>query len=104
MKRLIPLVAAGALLAAAPAADAAVELAGGSTQLTLDKRHRGRARRTRRQRRADRHGDRRRARRVRFPISGGAIDPASAAGRIDHRGGLRFSAGGKRDHAQGLHA
>ena len=33
---------------------------------------------------------------VRFPISGGHIDPATAAGRIDHRGGLRLSAGGTR--------
>ena len=37
MKTLLPLLAAGALLAAAPAAQAEVGLSGGSTQLTLDK-------------------------------------------------------------------
>ncbi len=31
---------------------------------------------------------------VAFPITGGAIDPANARGRIDHSGGLRFRAGG----------
>ena len=33
---------------------------------------------------------------VAFPITGGSIDPASAAGRIDHCGGLAFRAGGTR--------
>ena len=33
---------------------------------------------------------------VAFPITGGAIDPASAAGRIEHSGGLAFRAGGTR--------
>ena len=33
---------------------------------------------------------------VAFPITGGAIDPASAAGRIKHSGGLAFRAGGTR--------
>ena len=37
MKRLIPLVTVGALLAAAPAASAAVGLSGGSTQVSLNK-------------------------------------------------------------------
>ena len=32
-------------------------------------------------------------RHVRFPITGGSIDPATAAGTIDHRGGLRLKAG-----------
>jgi hypothetical protein len=94
VKRLIPLVAGGALLAAAPSAGAAVDLSGGSTRLTLNKgtanalgslgvsvTATGRARA--------------RGMRVTFPIRGGAIDPASAAGTIVHRGGLRFRAGGK---------
>jgi hypothetical protein len=33
--------------------------------------------------------------RVSFPIDGGRIDPETAAGTIDHEGGLAFSAGGK---------
>ena len=33
---------------------------------------------------------------VAFPITGGSIDPASAAGRIDHSGGLALKAGGTR--------
>lgn len=32
--------------------------------------------------------------RVSFPVTGGAIDPATAAGRIVHSGGLAFTAGG----------
>ena len=32
--------------------------------------------------------------RVSFPVTGGAIDPATAAGRVAHSGGLAFSAGG----------
>ena len=31
---------------------------------------------------------------IRFPITGGRIDPATAAGEIDHSGGLELSAGG----------
>jgi hypothetical protein len=34
-------------------------------------------------------------RRVRFPISGGRLDLGTGAGRIDHRGGLRFSRDGR---------
>ncbi len=37
MKRLIPLVVVGALLAVAPAAQAAVDLSGGQTRLTVNK-------------------------------------------------------------------
>ena len=33
---------------------------------------------------------------VAFPITGGAIDPSTARGRIDHSGGLAFRAGGVR--------
>jgi hypothetical protein len=32
--------------------------------------------------------------RISFPVTGGAIDPATAAGRVAHSGGLAFSAGG----------
>ena len=94
MKRLIPLVAAGALLAAAPSAQAAVDLAGGSTQLKLN---RGTAKALGSLGVAVAPTGKASAddARIRFPISGGAIDPASAAGRINHRGGLRFSAGRK---------
>ena len=34
-------------------------------------------------------------RRVRFPISGGRLDLGTGAGRVDHRGGLRFSRNGR---------
>ena len=85
---------AGALLVAAPSAQAAVELSGGTTRLTLDRGTAGalaslgvKVRPTGRAAAQGRH--------VRFPISGGAIDPASAAGRIEHRGGLRLSGGGR---------
>ena len=94
MKRLIPLAAAAALLATAPAANAAVGLSGGSTQVTLNKgtaqalsslgvsvTPTGRARAN--------------GTRVTFPITGGSIDPATAAGTIRHRGGLRFRGHGK---------
>jgi hypothetical protein len=92
VKRLIPLAAVAALLAAAPGAHAAVDLSGGKTRLTLD---RGTARAlgslgvkvspTGRATAKGRH--------VTFPITGGAIDPASAAGTIAHKGGLKLKAG-----------
>ena len=95
MKRLIPLVAVGALLAVAPAAQAAVDLSGGQTRLTLAKGTAGaladlgvKVSTTGNARAQGRH--------VRFPITGGSIDPATAAGTINHSGGLRFSAGGTR--------
>ncbi|HET9506828.1 MAG TPA: hypothetical protein VFO81_02695 [Gaiellaceae bacterium] len=83
------------LLALAPAASAArVDLAGGDTNVRVDRgtlravtgagialAPTGAAEAT--------------GRRVRFPITGGRIDPASGAGRVDHRGGLRFSRGGR---------
>lgn len=95
MKRLIPLVAAGALLAAAPAAHAAVDLSGGSTRLTLDKGT-AQALAGLGVKVAPTGPARAKGRKVTFPVSGGAIDPASAAGTIEHRGGLRLSAGGTR--------
>ena len=95
MKRLIPIVAAGALLAAAPAAHAAVDLSGGATQLTLDKGT-AKALGSLGVKVAPTGAAKAKGARVTFPISGGAIDPATAAGTIEHRGGLRLSAGGKR--------
>ncbi|WP_217915520.1 hypothetical protein [Miltoncostaea marina] len=86
-------IAAGAALAAGPAAGATAGLAGGSTALHLD---RGTAAALSAAgiglaplgpAAAD-------GARVTFPVSGGAIDPATAAGRIAHRGGLAFSHGG----------
>ena len=94
MKRLIPIAAAAILLAAAPAAQAAVDLSGGTTRLTVSKGTAAalaslgvRVKTTGAASSAGRH--------VRFPITGGAIDPATAAGRIRHGGGLKFKAGGK---------
>ena len=95
MKTLIPLVAAGVLLAAAPAAQAEVGLAGGSTQLTLDKGT-AKALGGLGVKVAPTGPATAKGRKVTFPISGGSIDPATAAGTIEHRGGLRLSAGGTR--------
>ncbi|MGI9539856.1 MAG: hypothetical protein ACR2N6_06890 [Miltoncostaeaceae bacterium] len=88
--------AATAALAAAPmgaAQDDTVKLAGGETRLHLDA---GTA--------AALGGAgvnvapigpaTARGTRVTFPITGGAINPATAAGTINHSGGIRFSAGG----------
>lgn len=97
MRRSLTILAlgAGGALALAPAASADVGLSGGATTLELSSSTAealgslgvtvapaGRGRPVR--------GG------VRFPISGGSIDPRTAAGRIDHRGGLRLSAGGRR--------
>ena len=96
MKRYLTAAAAitATALVLAPAASADVDLTGGATTLKLDRKAAaalqglgvtvaptGRAR-------AGKAG-------VRFPITGGRIDPATAAGTIRHAGGLRFSAGGK---------
>ena len=84
-----------ALLAVAPAASAKVELAGGSTTLKLASgtatalQANGVALRPLNPARVRGDG-------VAFPITGGSIDPASAAGRIDHSGGLALRAGGTR--------
>jgi hypothetical protein len=85
-------VTAVAALAAAPGASAAVPLTGGTTTLKLDRGAAaaldglgvsvapvGRAR-------AGAAG-------VRFPITGGRINARTAAGTINHAGGLRFRAG-----------
>ena len=93
MKRSIILVAAAAAtLGTAPAASGAVKLADGQTRLTIAKSTAGALSHlgvavspTGPARAAGRH--------VRFPITGGKIDPATAAGKIKHRGGLRLKAG-----------
>jgi len=94
MKRLIPVGTAAALLIAAPSASGAVDLAGGSTRLALDEDTAAALGslgvRVRPTGAAEARGTR-----VTFPISGGAIDPATAAGRIEHRGGLRLAGGGR---------
>ena len=95
MKRLIPLVAVGALLAVAPAAQAAVNLSGGQTRLTVNKGT-AKALASLGVKVAPTGKASARGRHVQFPITGGSIDPASAAGTIRHTGGLRFSAGGTR--------
>jgi hypothetical protein len=95
VKRFIPALAAAGLIAlvAAPGAPAAVKLSGGTTTLTL------------RPSTAKALGSlgvavsptgRAKLRRgtATFPITGGSIDPASAAGRIRHAGGLRLTARG----------
>lgn len=90
----ILLVAIVAVLAVmAPAASAAtVKLAGGSTTVALDKgvaaalTKAGVKVAVTKPATAGKQG-------IAFPISGGAIDPATGAGRIDHKGGLTFKAG-----------
>jgi hypothetical protein len=94
VKRLIPLGAAAAALALAPSASAAVDLDGRATTLTLSKGTAA-ALTSLGVEVAPTGAARAEGRRVTFPISGGAIDPRTAAGRIEHRGGLRLSAGGK---------
>jgi hypothetical protein len=95
VKRLIPLVALGLLLIAAPAANAAVDLSGGQTRLTLAKGTvkalTGLGVKVSTTGPAAAQG-----RHVKFPITGGAIDPATAAGVIRHKGGIRLAAGGTR--------
>jgi hypothetical protein len=87
--------AAVAVLVAAPAAGAKVQLAGGGTTLKLAPATaealaaNGVAVSPLRPARARGGG-------VRFPITGGAIGPASARGRIDHSGGLALRAGATR--------
>lgn len=84
-----------ALLAFAPTAGAKVQLAGGSTTLKLAPdtaaalEANGVALRPLRPARVRGGG-------VAFPITGGSINPATAAGRIDHSGGLALRAGGTR--------
>jgi hypothetical protein len=89
------LVALAALAVAAPAAGAKVKLAGGATTLKLYEQtaqvltSNGVTVSPVRPAKVRGGG-------VAFPISGGSIDPASAAGRIGHRGGLTLRAGGRR--------
>ena len=92
---------AGVLLVLAPTAAADVRLAGGATTLRLD---RGTAQALGSLGVAVAPIDPARARgsRLRFPISGGRIDPATAAGTIRHRGGLRLTAGRTRVALRGF--
>jgi hypothetical protein len=94
MKRLIPLGAAAAALALAPSASAAVDLDGRATRLTLSKGTAA-ALSSLGVKVAPTGAARAQGRRVTFPISDGSIDPRTAAGTIEHSGGLRLSAGGK---------
>ena len=98
MRRSLTILAlgAGGALALAPAASADVGLSGGSTTLRLSSSTAKALVLARRQASPRRAAHARRAAACRFPISGGSIDPRTAAGRIDHSGGLRLSAGGKR--------
>jgi hypothetical protein len=90
-----PVSAVALLLALAPAASAArVDLAGGDTNVRID---RGTLRAltgagvgVAPTGRATAEG-----RRVRFPITGGRLDPVRGTGRVNHRGGLRFSRAGR---------
>lgn len=94
-RKLIAPVALAAALAAAPAASADVGLTGGATTLRLDPGT-ARALDTLGVSVAPVSGARAAGGGVRFPISGGAIEPATAAGTILHRGGLRLRAGSTR--------
>ena len=95
MKRLIPLVALGLLLVVAPAANAAVDLSGGQTRLTLAKGT-VKALTSLGVKVSTTGPATAQGRHVKFPITGGAIDPATAAGTIRHKGGIRLAAGGTR--------
>ncbi len=86
-------VAAGVAIGAPLASAASVKVAGGVTNLHLDRGTAGAL------------GDaglavapvgaaKASGLRVSFPITGGAIDPATAAGRVTHSGGLSFSSHG----------
>ncbi len=95
MRMAVPVAMVAALLVAAPAATAKVDLAGGATTLKLDRGTAGAL--------ADAgvavrplQPAKARGGAVAFPVVGGRIDPATAAGRIDHSGGLQFSKGGER--------
>ena len=98
LTRILRLAAAGALMAlavAAPAGAATVKLAGGSTTLELNA---GTAKALKglgvsvtpiTPAKAGSKG-------VSFPITGGTIDPATAAGTVTHGGGLQLRAGSTR--------
>ena len=93
-RALLGAAAAVAALAAAPAAHANVQLQGGATTLKLASgtakvlTDNGVAVAPTGTAKAAGGG-------VAFPITGGSVHPTLARGRIDHSGGLRFSAGGK---------
>jgi hypothetical protein len=84
-----------AVLVAAPTAGAAtVKLAGGATTVALDKGVAGALTEAGVKVGVTKPG-KAGTKGIAFPIRGGAIDPATGAGRIDHRGGLTFKAQGK---------
>ena len=105
LNRILRVAAAGALVAlavAAPAGAATVKLAGGSTTLKLDA---GTAKALKglgvsvtpiAPAKAGTKG-------LSFPITGGTIDPATAAGTITHSGGLQLRAGATRVRLDELH-
>jgi hypothetical protein len=95
LMRTLRVAAAGALLAlvvAAPTSAASVKLSGGSTTLKLDAgaakalKGLGVAVTPLKPAKAGSKG-------ISFPITGGTIDPATAAGTITHSGGLQLRAG-----------
>jgi hypothetical protein len=90
-----------ALLVVAPAASAKVGLAGGSTTLKLAKGTAA-ALTANGVSVAPIKPAKPKGGGVAFPITGGSIDPASAAGRINHAGGLAFRAGGTRVALKGF--
>jgi hypothetical protein len=83
------------LLVVAPMASAGVKLAGGSTTLRLAPLT-AEALALNGVKVAPIDPAKVRGNGVAFPITGGAINPASAAGRINHSGGLALRAGGTR--------
>ena len=95
MKRLVLAATVGMLLTLPSPAAADVALGGGATTLRLD---RGTAQALGSLGVAVTPVSPARANglRFRFPVTGGRIDPRTAAGTIRHRGGLRLQAGGTR--------
>ena len=84
-----------ALLVVAPMAGAKVKLAGGSTTLKLAPLT-AEALALNGVKVAPVNPAKVKGNGIAFPITGGSINPASAAGTIDHSGGLAFRAGGTR--------
>ncbi len=85
-------IAGSTALGAAPANAASVKLAGQGTTLKLD-RAAGKALKSLGVKVTPTGKAKAGASGVTFPITGGSIDPATAAGTITHTGGLRLSAG-----------
>jgi hypothetical protein len=92
---ILALAVLAATLPAVPAASANVKLAGGTTTLKLDEGTAA-ALSSNGITIAPLGPAKVRGGGVGFPITGGSIDPATAAGRIDHAGGLALRAGKRR--------